>query len=382
MSKILITGASGSLGKGVIKHLLKKTNAEDIAVLVRDAKKVEDLKSEGIDVQIGDYNNYESLIAAFKGVDKLLFISGSEFKGRSKQHENVVNAAKETGVKHVVYTSFLRNNETKTSPISFVVKDHIDTERWLKESGMKYTILKHNLYMDMLPLFIGDKVLENEMIYQPAGEGKAAFTLREDMAEVAAHILTTDGHENKEYDITADEAYSYKDIAVIISNITGKTISYVSPSVEEFNKTMTEAGVPMPFIGLFAGFSQGIEQGELEKTSSTIEELLGRKASSPQEYLKKVYTTVNDMYSIEKAIEIDVYHIHPGKNVPLHTHSDLNEVFYCIKGSGFGVFENEEIALKSGETFIAPAGKLHTLRSDEDLFVSAFLVPVAGDKLN
>ena len=144
--------------------------------------------------------------------------------------------------------------------------------------------------MDMLPLFIGDKVLETGVIYQPAGEGKAAFTLREDMAEVAAHILTTDGHENKEYDITAHKAYSYYDIATIISNISGKTIHYSSPSVEEFNITLAGAGVPEMYIGLFAGFSQAISQGELNNTNSVIEELTGRKATSVEEYLRKVYS--------------------------------------------------------------------------------------------
>lgn len=290
MTKILITGATGNLGKSVITQLLKTIKSENLAVMVRKENDFEALKLQGLDARLGDYSDYKSLVQAFQGIDKLFFISGSEFEGRSKQHENVVKAAKETGVKHVVYTSFQRKNETKTSPISFVVADHIETEIQLKETGMKYTILKHNLYMDMLPLFVGEKVLETGLIYQPAGEGKAAFTLREDMAEVAAHILTSEGHENKAYDITADKAYSYKDIANIISKITGKTIGYSSPSVEEFNQTLTEAGVPAEYIDLFVGFSLAMSEGELDNTNSVIEELIGRKATSAEEYLKEVYS--------------------------------------------------------------------------------------------
>eukprot|EP01029_Cantina_marsupialis_P012942 TRINITY_DN286_c0_g1_i3.p2 TRINITY_DN286_c0_g1~~TRINITY_DN286_c0_g1_i3.p2 ORF type:complete len:291 (+),score=38.90 TRINITY_DN286_c0_g1_i3:7705-8577(+) len=290
MSKILITGASGNLGKSVIKNVLNKVDASDVAVLVRDPKKVEYLENGGVEVKAGDYNHYESLVNAFRGIDKLFFISGSEFEGRAKQHENVVNAAKEAGVKHVVYTSFLRKDESAASPIAFIVADHIETEKWLRESGMNYTILKHNLYMDMLPLFVGDKVLETGAIYLPAGEGRAAYTLREDMAEVAAHILTTDGHENKEYDITSDKSYSYGEIADIISKVSGKKISYVSPSVEEFNKTMTEAGVPEEYIGLFAGFSLAISKGELHENNTIIEELTGRKVTSVEDYLKEVYS--------------------------------------------------------------------------------------------
>ncbi|RZT96052.1 NAD(P)H dehydrogenase (quinone) [Ancylomarina subtilis] len=290
MNKILITGASGQLGKSVIKHLLNKVEAKNLAVLVRNEEKASDLKPLGIDVRIGDYTNYESLLTAFKGIDKLYFISGSDFEGRSKQHENVVNAAKEVGVKHVVYTSFMRKDESSASPISFVVADHIETEIWLQESGMNYTFLRHNLYMDMLPLFMGENVLKTGVIYQPAGNGKVAFTLREDMAEVASHILTSKGHENKTYDITSDKAYSYNDIASILTDITGKTIAYSSPSVEEFNKTMTEAGVPEMYISLFAGFAQAMEQGELDHCNSVMEQLIGRKATSMADYLREVYS--------------------------------------------------------------------------------------------
>jgi NAD(P)H dehydrogenase (quinone) len=290
MNKILITGASGSLGKSLIKFILKRTKAENLALLVRNAEKLEDLELDGVDVRIGDYDNYESLTKAFKGIDRLYFISGSDIANRSKQHENVVNAAKEAGVKHVVYTSFQRKNETNSSPMAFVIKDHLDTENWLKSSGMKYTILKHSLYLEMLPMFLGEKVLETGLIYLPAGKGKVVFTLREDMAELAAHILTSEGHENKEYDITADQAYSYDDIATIISNISGKAIRYVSPSVEEFTRTLTEANVPEEYIGMFAGFSLAIGEGELDETNSFVEQILGKKATSVEEYLRKVYS--------------------------------------------------------------------------------------------
>ncbi|RUT79313.1 SDR family oxidoreductase [Ancylomarina longa] len=290
MSKILITGATGNLGKSVIHNLLKVIKPGDLAVLGRNAEKLENLKIVGVDVRIGDYNDYDSLLQAFQGIDKLYFVSGNDMLNRSKQHENVVNAAKVAGIKHIVYTSFLCENETKTSPISFITEDHIITENWLKVSGMKYTILKHNLYMDMLPIFIGEKVLETGTIYLPAGEGKAAFTLREDLAEVAAHILTTEGHENKEYDLTADKAYSYDEIATIISNISGKIIRYYSPSNEEFTKTLTEAGVPEEYIELFAGFSLAIGNGELDKTNSLIEQLIGRKSTSVEEYLEEIYS--------------------------------------------------------------------------------------------
>jgi len=289
MTKILITGATGNLGKSVMTQLLKTIKPNNLAVLVRKADDLEALKLQGLDARLGDYSDYESLVQAFKGIEKLFFISGSEFVNRSQHHENVVKAAKETGIEHVVYTSFQRKNETEASPMAFVIDDHINTENLLKESGLTYTILRHNLYMDMLPLFIGDKVLESGLIYQPAGDGKTAFTLRDDMAELAGHILISGGHENTAYDVSTDTAYSYQEIAALISKLTGKEIRYSSPSVEEFTNTMVEAGVPDEYIGLFKGFALAIKDGELDKTSTIFEQMLGRKATTLEAFLSQVY---------------------------------------------------------------------------------------------
>jgi NAD(P)H dehydrogenase (quinone) len=291
MSKILITGVTGQLGKSVLHTVLKKINASDLAVLVRHASKAEDLKAKGIDIRVGDYLNYDSLLKAFTGIDKLYFVSGSDIATRTLQHENVVKAAKAAGVKHVVYTSFQRKNETESSPIAFVAEAHLKAEKWLIESGMTYTILKHGLYMDMLPMFIGDKLFETGVIYQPAGEGKTAFTLREDLAELGAVVITTKGHENKIYEAVADKAYSYAEISKIITEITGKPIQYVSPTKDEYIKTLSSAGVPMEYVMLFASFADAIKQGEFEQTSSDLETLTGHKPTSLKDYLAQVYST-------------------------------------------------------------------------------------------
>jgi NAD(P)H dehydrogenase (quinone) len=290
---ILVTGATGHLGKATVDFLLKKTAPSNIAVLVRDSTKAADFRAKGVEVRQGDYSDYDSLVKAFTGVDKLYFVSGTDLANRSKQHENVVNAAKAAGVKHVVYTSFQRKNETETSPIAFVAKSHLDTEKLLKVADLPYTILKHAVYMDMLPIFIGDQVLETGVIFQPAGDGKASFALRADMAAAAANILTSEGHENKTYDISGKTAYSFGDIAQIISRITGKQITYVSPSLEEFQQALTKVGVPAEYIGLFAGFSEGIKQGEFDLTDATLERLLDRKPATLEEYLNSVYFSGN-----------------------------------------------------------------------------------------
>ena len=289
MNTILVTGATGQLGSDVIDFLIEQTEPSRVAALYRNEEKTQALRDKGVDLRKGDYDDYDSLLKAFEGVDKLYFVSGSDIAHRVPQHENVVKAAKEAGVSHVVYTSFQRQNETESSPIAAVAEAHLKTEKWLKDSGIPYTILKHTVYMDVLPMFLGEDVIDRGVVYQPAGEGKAAFLLRHDMARVGAAVLTNAGHENKEYEIAADQAYSYGDIAAILSDIAGKKVQYVSPSKDEFTNTLSEQGVPQEAIGLSAGFAEAIKQGEMARTSSAVEAITGRQPTTLPGYLKSVY---------------------------------------------------------------------------------------------
>jgi NAD(P)H dehydrogenase (quinone) len=289
-AKILVTGATGNFGKLTIDFLLNKgIDAANISALVRDEAKASDLKAKGVNLKIGDYDNYDSLLAAFQGIDKLLLVSGTDLANRSKQQLNAVQAAKEAGVKHIIYTSFERKNETATSPIAFLAKSHIDTDNAIKESGIKYTILKNNLYLDVLPMFLGEQVLESG-IYFPAGEGQAAYVSRTDLAEATANILISDGHENKEYATNNIENYSMKDIAESLSKISGKEINYLNPNSEEYAGALKNAGVPGEYIGMFVGFAEAIKQGEFQTNSSDLEKLLGRKPVSLNDFLKLVYS--------------------------------------------------------------------------------------------
>jgi NAD(P)H dehydrogenase (quinone) len=289
MEKILVTGVTGLLGRIVLDKLLSKVPASSVKVLVREEAKAAPFKNLGVEVAIGSYDDKASLVTAFKGVDKLYFVSGSDTAARGQQHENVVAAAVEAKVGHVVYTSFQRKNETETSPIYFVASTHLLTEKLLQSSGLKYTILKHGIYTEMIPMFIGDRVLETGVIFQPAGEGKTAFILRSDLAEAGVEALTGQGHENRSYELTGPQAVSYADIAAKISAITGKNVSYVSPTPEVFTAELTKAGVPAAYIGLFAGFSGAAKEGEFANVSTDLEKLTGRKGGSVEAYLEQVY---------------------------------------------------------------------------------------------
>jgi NAD(P)H dehydrogenase (quinone) len=287
---IFITGATGHYGGLVIDFLLKEgIEPAGITALARDNSKAESLVNKGIKVVTGDYDDYKSLVSAFAGTEKLLFISGSDVVKRGRQHENAVNAATETGIKHIIYTSFQRVNDSASSPIALLAKAHIDTEKHIKASGMEYTILKNTLYAEGLPAFYGEMAAETGIFF-PAGKGKGAFALRSDMAEATAKILTQSGHENKEYLFSNIESVSFADVAEILSEIFRKKVIYTDPSVENYAGTMRKAGVPEPVIGIMTGFGEALIQGEFSATSKDLENLLGRKPVSVREFLTKLYT--------------------------------------------------------------------------------------------
>lgn len=288
MSRILVTGATGHLGKVVTEELLKRTDAANIAVLVRDPDKAAAWQAKGVTVLKGDYGDYNSLVTAFQGIDKLYFVSGNDVVNRIPQHENVVKAAVAAKVKHVFYTSYQRKTEDASSPLAMVGAAHLQTEKWLKASGLAYTILKHALYSDVLPIFLGEKVLESG-ISLPAGDGKATYASRHDMGEAGAILLLGSGHENKSYDLATDAVYSFNDIAQILSELSGKSIQYISASVADFTAQLAQAGVPVEWIHMIAAFGEGIAQGEFNFPDSTLEKLLGRKPETLKAFLKTAY---------------------------------------------------------------------------------------------
>ena len=289
---ILITGSTGQLGKATIEFLLKKIPSSKIAALARDEKKATALRNKGIDVRIGDYEDKASLVAAFHNVDKLFFVSGNDISKRLEQHENVVLAARQAGVKHRIYTSFARKNETDSNPLGIIASSHIETDKLVKKSGIPYTILLTGLYAEALPMFFGEHVLETG-IFLPAGSGKAAYISRNEIAEAAANILTTSGHEGKEYIVTNTENYSLQRAAQMLSELSGNEVTYVEPTADEYKETLTNAGVPAEFISMLASFSEGIKQGEFETRHSDIEKLLGRKPASLHEFFNQTYFSEN-----------------------------------------------------------------------------------------
>ena len=290
---ILVTGATGQFGVNAIDHLLKKeVNPTAISALVRDAGKATVLQDKGIEVRVGDYTNYNSLVRAFRDVDKLLLVSSNDrqsVENRTAQHIHVIKAAQEANVKHIVYTSFVRKPNYENSAIAAFQNSHVQSELFLKNSGMDYTILQNGIYLEMIPVFAGDKVAETGVVLFPAGDGKASFVLREELAEAAAHVLTTEGHENKLYQLTNTASVSFYDVAAALSITIGKEVTYHSPPVKEFESTLKGFGVPDSYIGMFTMWAMALSENTMDAVEDTLAEFLGRKPTTLKQFMDRVY---------------------------------------------------------------------------------------------
>ncbi len=293
MKNIMITGATGGLGGAVIDFLSGKED-QNLFALARnpESEASQKVSALGVEVRTGDYNDKESLVEAFKNIDVLYFISGSDITSRMPQHMNVVDASIKAGIKHVVYTSAGRKNETEEAPLFPVMNAHIKTENAIMASGLNYTILKHNLYAEVIPMFLGSKeqLLGSRTVYLPTENGHTAFATRMDMAEAGALILgSIDEHVNKIYSFNGQSAIGFNSVAKDLTDILEQPISYVSPSVEDYKKTMLSAGLPEGIIDMVIGFSLGIAQGEFEEENNDLEKILGRKPIPVSSFLKEVY---------------------------------------------------------------------------------------------
>lgn len=288
MAKTLVTGSTGQLGNAVLQELVKKIPASDVIALARNMSKAQDLKALGIEVRQGDYDDYDSLVRAFFGVDKIYLVSAVAFVDRFAQHKNVIDAARRAGVRHVIYTSIQRTND-QLAPIEGVTASDVATEQLLKSSGLTYTIVRHPLYAAELPKFLGANAAVDGFSV-PAGNGRIALTSREDLAEAGALLLSQECHENRAYLLNAGQTYSFQDVAETLSQLTGKTISYQPISAETYVAAREDEGWPTPVAQFINGWFAAIEKGAFDQSSQTLTQLLGRKPKDLPAILRDAFS--------------------------------------------------------------------------------------------
>lgn len=277
--KTAITGATGQLGQLVVEKLKTKGIGNNLIALVRNTDKAKDL---GIEAREFDYNSPQKLAEALKGVDHLLLISGNEIGQRAKQHANVISAAKTAGVKWIVYTSILHAD---TSSLS-LAPEHLETENMLKASGIAYTILRNGWYTENYTGSIKGAVNAGAFIGS-AGNGKIASAAREDFAEAAAVVLTSQGQEGKVYELAGDDSYTLSDLAAEISRQTGKNIPYNNLPEADYGNILKSFGLPEGIAAAIASWDTGASKNDLYNNAKQLSALIGRPTTPLADVVKR-----------------------------------------------------------------------------------------------
>ncbi|MEH0157305.1 NmrA family NAD(P)-binding protein [Limibacter armeniacum] len=286
---ILITGATGHLGYLTLTELLKQKSADEIAVLARkESDKTKEITALGVDVRIGEYANYDSLVNAFSGIEILFFVSTHEAAMDITIHKNVIRAAVSSGVQRIVYTSTQGDKPIGGDNANGAARMHALTEEAIKQSGLIYTILRNAPYMESLPMILGENVLTNGYA-MPMGSGKLSFATRTDMAIGSAKVLTTEGHDNKTYEFGGIHSYGFDDILGILSKLIGKNLTYTALTSDTYEKQSKEAGVPEMYVIANLDFAAQVREMYFDHPTQDLAEILGREPVSVEEYLKKVY---------------------------------------------------------------------------------------------
>ncbi len=269
---IAITGATGQLGRLVIQQLKTLTEPGQLIALARSPERAADL---GIATRAADYSQPESLTAALHGVDTLLLISSSEIGQRIPQHRNVIAAARQAGVKRIVYTSLLHAD---TSPLSLAA-EHLDTEATLAASGIAHTVLRNGWYTENHTGSLKGAVAAGALAGS-AGDGRISWATRADYAQAAAVVLTTAGHDGKTYELAGDNAFTLADLAAEVSRQTGKPIPYKNLSQAEYAALLASFGLPEGFAAALASWDVDASKGALFDDGKELSRLIGRPTTT------------------------------------------------------------------------------------------------------
>lgn len=285
MTVIAVTGASGKLGRATIGVLLeRKTAPGSIVAVVRDPQKVADFAARGVQVRRGDYTDPASLEAAFRGVDKLLFISSSALgEERTLHHGNVVKAARAAAVGHIFYTSVIKpaaNARFAAAP------SHLQTEILVRESGIPHTFFRNNLYLDIVPFMFGEALQTGSLVHN-GGSGRIGFVAREDIAEALAAALSAGEDANRAYGITAVTPYSLEDVASALGKAAGKAVTYRSATSDEFRQALEAKGLPASAVEMSVALGEAIRAGDFDAGSTDLQRLLGRAPMTLEAFLRK-----------------------------------------------------------------------------------------------
>jgi NAD(P)H dehydrogenase (quinone) len=274
---VAISGVTGHIGGTVLRRLANIGEHGHIIGLVRDAARAP--QREGVEIRVADYADADACEKALAGVDVFFMVSASEAEDRVAQHLNIIGAAAKAGVKHIVYTSFVGAGPDATFTLA---RDHGRTEDAIRASGMAFTILRNNFYLDVLPLFAD----ESGVIRGPAGEGRVAAVARADVADVAIAVLRKpELQAGRTLELTGGEALTFAEVASRASVILEKPMTFVNETVEEAHASRAHYNAPAWQMDAWVSTYTAIAAGELEVVNGTVLMLTGHPPRTLEDVL-------------------------------------------------------------------------------------------------
>jgi NAD(P)H dehydrogenase (quinone) len=281
-SPLLVTGASGQLGRRVLEHLLR-AQAGPIIALTRSPESLREFAARGVEVRAADFEREADLANAFRGAARALLISTDALDRpgrRLAQHLAALRALAGAGVQHVVYTSLF--NPHPRSPIT-IAADHRETEAALAASRLDFTILRNNCYSELLLMALPPAIASGQLV-DARGSGATGFVSREDCARTAAAALLT-GSGRRTLDVTGPAALTSDDIAALVSELTGRRVSHISVPADAVKKALLDHGLPGTVADMLVSFDVAIEKGDLSAVAGTVRELTGTPPQSVRDFL-------------------------------------------------------------------------------------------------
>ena len=273
--RILITGASGKLGRLVVQRLIARgADPKDIVAGARDTAKVADLAASGVTVVALDYTQPATIESALAGIDAVLLISSSEIGQRVAQHQAVINAAVAARVAKFVYTSAPK----ATTSDLILAPEHKATEEAIAAAQLPSVILRNNWYTENYSAEL-ERGRDTGTFAASVGAGRVASATRTDYADAAAAVLLSDGHIGEVYELGGDVAWDYDELAVAISEVTGRPVVYQSLSTEQHTAMLKSAGMDAGTIGFVTALDDSIRTGALADADGTLSRLIGRPAT-------------------------------------------------------------------------------------------------------
>lgn len=278
---IIVTGATGALNGATVDHLLDRIPASEIVVAVRDVDKAQRFARRGVEVRRGDYADPASLPGAFEGADQLLLVSSSDPRADAVSlHRTAIDAAVTAGVDRILYTS--HQGAALDTPFG-PGRDHAETERLLADSGVAWTSLRNGFYAHSLHWSTGPW-RETGVMTVPA-DGPMSWTSREDAAEAAAVILTSDRAFDGPTTLTASSAPTFADVAVIASELTGRTVELDVMDPDAWIAAQVAAGQPEFVARFMLGMYEAADQGFFAGVDPLLTTLLGREPRTVREVM-------------------------------------------------------------------------------------------------